>query len=51
MPLIISSLAAVVSLLLLAWPALKRADPKDTHAELSRTQPPASGGISNTWRR
>lgn len=53
MPLILSALAAVVSLLLLAWPALKRADPQDTHTDPSRTrtQPPASAGISNTWRR
>jgi hypothetical protein len=51
MPLIISALAAVVSLLLLAWPALKRADRQNTHAAPSRTQSPASAGISNTCRR
>jgi hypothetical protein len=51
MPLIISALAAVVSLLLLAWPALKRADRQDTHTDPSRTQTPASAGISNTWRK
>jgi len=51
MSLILSALAAVVTLLLLAWPALKRADPQDTHANPARTQPPASAGISNTCRR
>ena len=51
MSLIISALAAIVSLLLLAWPALKRADRQDTHTDPSRTQPPASAGISNTCRR
>lgn len=51
MPLIISALACVVSLLVLAWPALKRVNQQDTHTNPSRTQPPASAGISNTCRR
>jgi hypothetical protein len=51
MSLIISAIAAVVTLLLLAWPALKRTDPQGTHNAPAQTQPPASAGISNTCRR
>ena len=49
MSLLISAVSALGSLLVLAWPALRRRGTDG--AGLRDPQHDGSGGISNTWRR
>jgi len=50
MPLLFSGLLALATLLLLAWPGLKRT-PSPDGEKSDGAQPAGSAGISNTCRR